>query len=421
MSQALFIAARRLLGRAVLALACAAILPHARAAGDAAALYDRATLEHWGQRYRRSTQKILDEVIRPALLAEERRRLANVRLDMPLHAEGSQRGRPLAFYAEGWRVVMPVYSLKFLDDLCTAYAWLQINGYSLETISDYTAMLRYGKVRPTPEFAPLAALGIPANALEDRRVDELALGHFVTARTFILLHELGHVAHSHRVGRGARSRKNEEEADRFAIDVMARTPLPPLGSLVFFMADASWAGYPASADDTHPLSGARLRTLADRVEDRGLAQRLRELAGLLDDPDIRTGFAAVGKSATLASLKPRRPGELPGPARRGSKEAFAGSYAGQASQRGEPAFPVRIDFRRQGERVQGTYSFGLGIGTLDGRIDGRRLNFAWQWAGDYGRGVFEASRDGNAFNGTWGYRQSADNAGTWNGRRVAAE
>lgn len=407
-----------------LALACAASGLPARAAGDEAGLlYDRATLEYWGQRYQRSTRKILDEAIRPALLSDERRRLAGVQLDMPLYAEGSQHGRPLAFYApfDGSRVVMPVYSLRFLDDLCTAYAWLQINGYSLETISDYTAMLRYGKVRPSPEFAPLAALGIPADALKDPRVDELALGHFVTARTFILLHELGHAYHGHRGGTGARSRKNEEEADRFAAEVMARTPLPPLGSLVFFMADASWAGYPSSADDTHPLSGARLHALAAHVEDRGLAQGLRKLAVLMDDPDIRTGFAAVGRSASLDAIKPRRTGELPGAARIASTEAFSGTYAGEATQRGEPAFPVRIDFRRQGERVQGKYSFGIGFGTLDGRINGNRLNFEWQWAGNYGRGVFEASRDGRVFAGTWGYRQSADNAGKWNGKRAAAE
>lgn len=415
--------ARWLPGWALLILVSTGTALQVRAAEVGAGFYDRATLDYWGQRYQRSTNKILNEIIRPALLGEERRQLSSVRLDMPLYAEGAQRGRPLAFYApyDGSRVVMPVYSLKFLDDLCTAYAWLQINGYSLETISDYTAMLRYGNARPSPAFAPLKALGIPADALKDPRVDELALGHFVTARTFILLHELGHAYYGHRGGTGARSRKNEEAADRFAADVMARTPLPPLGSLVFFMADASWAGYPSTAEDTHPLSGARLRTLADRVEDRGLAQGLRQLAGLVDDPDIRTGFAAVGKSATLESLKPRHPGELPGQAMPGSNQSFSGSYVGQANQRGDAAFPVRIDFRRQGERVQGQYSFGIGIGTFTGRIKGHRLDFEWQWAGNYGRGVFEASRDGNAFVGTWGYRQSVDNAGKWNGRRVAAE
>ena len=394
------------------------LAPQAHA--DADGLYDRATLDQWGQRYQRSTQRIIDEVIRPALLAEEQTRLADAHLDLPVHAEGTQRGRPLAFYADGWRVVMPVYSLKFLDDLCTAYAWLQFNGYSLETISDYTAMLRYGEVQATPAYAPLAALGIPADALDDQRVDELALGHFVTARTFILLHELGHIYHGHRGGTGAQSRANEEAADRFAAEVMARTPLPPLGSLVFFMADASWAGYPAAEDDTHPLSGARLRTLAARVEDRGLARGLDTLAELMDDPDIRTGFAAAGKTASLASLKPRRPGELPGTAQDGAQHAFDGAFVGEANQHGDATFPVRIDFVRDGERVRAQYSFGVGTGHLAGRVTGRRLDFEWQWAGNFGRGVFETSEDGARFDGTWGYLRSHDNAGNWNGGRVAA-
>ena len=64
------------------------------------------------------------------------------------------------------------------------------------------------------------------------------------------------------------------------------------------------------------------------------------------------------------------------------------------------------------------YSFGLGIGAIAGQATGDTLNFAWSWANNYGRGVFEASRDGSAFSGTWGYRESADNAGTWNGQRA---
>lgn len=407
--------------RLVLIIFLWALALPAAATQEWSGLYDRDTLDYWGKRYALSTQKILDEVIRPALLSDEKRRLAHIRLDMPIYADGNMR--PLAFYKpyNDSRVVMPVFSQKFLDDLCTAYAWLQINGYSLETISDYTAMLRYGKALDSPAFAPLKALSIPDNALKNPQVDELALGHFVTARAFILLHEFGHAYYSHHGGTAAQSRKNEEEADRFASKVMARTSLPPLGSLVFFMADASWAGYSTSAQDTHPLSGARLRALAGQVEDRGLAQGLGTLAALLDDADIRTGFAAVGKAATLDSLKPRRPGELVWNIMPGTVELFTGSYQGQATQGNEPAFPVRIDFRRQGDRIRGEYSFGLGMGKLVGQLKERILYFEWKWAGNDGRGIFEISPDGKMFNGTWGYRQSADNAGKWNGKRLVTE
>jgi hypothetical protein len=327
------------------------------------------------------------------------------------------------FYVpSGGAVVMPIFSLKFLDDLCIAYAWLQVNSFSLETISEYTAMLRYKEPPAGGHPAPLAALRIPSNALDDRRVDELALGHFVTARTWLLLHELGHVYHRHAPASYAESRGNEQQADEFATRVMRRTPLPPLGILVFFMADAHWAGYPSAEEDTHPLSGARVRTLAGAVEDRGLAAGLRALAELLDDPDIRAGFVATGKAADASTLAPRRPGALPRPAAGGGGEAsrlaFHGRYGGESVQSADPTpFPIDTVLERRGDRVRGRYTFGLGVGTIDGVIAGDTLRFSWSWAGNHGRGVLQATPDGGAFSGTWGYRESADNAGTWTGQR----
>jgi len=66
--------------------------------------------------------------------------------------------------------------------------------------------------------------------------------------------------------------------------------------------------------------------------------------------------------------------------------------------------------------VTGWYSFGLGIGRIEGKVAGDRLHFAWEWAGNHGRGVLRASGV-NAFGGTWGYRESADGAGVWFGAR----
>jgi hypothetical protein len=181
-------------------------------------------------------------------------------------------------------------------------------------------MLRYKDFADGKAPPPLQALQIPDNALKDPRVDQLALGHFVTARTFILLHELGHLYHAHRATSYEQSRHNEEEADRFAAVVMRRTPLTPLGALVFFFADAHWSGYPSSAQDTHPLSGSRLRSLARQIDDPDIAAGLEKVGEFLDDPDIRAGFAATGKAGELAALAPRRPGEMPrtAPAARGS-------------------------------------------------------------------------------------------------------
>src|SRR5437763_16565059 len=104
-------------------------------AKDLSTIYDVRTLEHWKPRYTVSTQKIFEELIRPWLTAEESRRLGNVVLDFPLLAEGEWRGQPLAFYTPGaTRIIVPVFSLKFLDDLCTSYAWLQLEGFALHQV-----------------------------------------------------------------------------------------------------------------------------------------------------------------------------------------------------------------------------------------------------------------------------------------------
>jgi len=280
-------------------------------------------------------------------------------------------------------------------------------------------MLRYKEFPGGRPPRPLPALQIPDDAIKDSRVDELAQGHFVTARTFILLHELGHIFHSHRGSTIA----NEKQADRFAAEVMRRTVLPPLGIIVFFLFDAHWASYPPGPNDTHPMSGDRLRALAAHIDDRGLAAALHKLGELVDDPDIRVGFAATGSAADMAALAPRRPGELARSWGKGAPAssvtiAFHGRYVGQSAQFTEPKpFPSEVLLQRRGDRVDGQYSFGLGIGTMRGKTMGDMLTFEWSWAKNYGRGVFKADKDGAAFSGTWGYRESADNGGTWNGRR----
>ena len=405
-------------------------------AKDVSSLYDTATLEYWKARYEKSTQKILDTVIVPALTAEERQKLRDARLDFPLYSE-LDKGNPLSFYAPGdGRVVMPVLSLKFLDDLCTAYAWLQINGYGLETISEYTAMLAYRDFPSGRYPPPLTALQIPANALNDRQVDELALGHFVTARTFLLLHELGHIYYGHHWVTTAQSRANEAQADAFAAKVMRRTPLPPLGMLVFFMADAHWSAFPVGDTEqqwqehlrqtgTHPLTGERLHILAREIGDRELAGLLDQLATLLEDADAQASIIATARASDESILAPRRPGELPRlasnatPRDRTARLAFDGNYIGRFVQNSDPRpFSVEATFERHGGSVKGRYSFGLGVGQIEGTVDGDTLNGRWIWSGNDGRFTLRASRDGASFSGTWGYRESPTNAGTWTGDRA---
>ena len=105
-------------------------------------------------------------------------------------------------------------------------------------------------------------------------------------------------------------------------------------------------------------------------------------------------ITAVGRTATPTTLGPRRPGALPTLSRpqTADSSAFNGSFVGQFTQNSDPGNPGQIAavLQRNGSAV---------------------------W-GNYGRGVLHATGGGSGFTGTWGYRESADNAGTWTARRA---
>jgi hypothetical protein len=386
-------------------------------AKDMSSMYHAATLEKWAPRYSASTNRILNNFVFKYLTAEERRQLENVRIDFPLVAEGSERGNPLAFYAPNhqMRVVFPIFSMKFLDDLSIAYAWLQLNGYVLDTVSEYTAMLVYkdlGGRYPSP----LQALQIPADALQDKKVDELAVNHFVTARMFILLHELGHVYYGHTGRTDSSSIAQEVQADQFALEVMSRSPVPPIGALLFFMADASMAEYPPRAR-THPLSGKRLQALGMKMQDPQMKQQMFQLAELLDDPDTRRGGILAAKAMDEAGLTPRRTHQpvIRANAGAGGSAAFHGRCSGQFFQRTDPGEPVALEMvlQRTGNSVRGRYTVGLGTGTLEGTVTGTSLHLQWQWGNKYGRGILATSDNGAHLQGNWGFHESSQDGGTW--------
>lgn len=58
----------------------------------------------------------------------------------------------------------------------------------------------------------------------------------------------------------------------------------------------------------------------------------------------------------------------PGTGRRGGAPAFHGRFVGEMTQFGEAPepFPVGFSLQRRGDRVSGSYSFGIGVGTVEG-------------------------------------------------------
>jgi hypothetical protein len=105
--------------------------------------------------------------------AEERARLHGAQFRFQARDPASE---PFGFYSTRETVVASVSSLKFLDDLCVAAAWLDLSGFEQQTIADYMLVLRYwrcsqGDKRPPK---PLDALCIPTVALANRRVEARA-------------------------------------------------------------------------------------------------------------------------------------------------------------------------------------------------------------------------------------------------------
>lgn len=434
----------RRLGLLMISVLMLAPAGDARAA-DLSRLYDQSTLQYWQGRYRASAQRTLDLILKTN--PQYRDRLAEVHLDLPLFAEGADRGNALQFWSTYPRrpiVHMPVLSLKFLDDLSTAYAWLTVNGYDVETVSNYVAMVAYRKPADFPggRFPlPLAAL-VPddTNPLGNQRVNDLSLAILVSARAFILGHELGHIYYDHvpykdlpPETRREKSQANEMQADAFGLALLRNTGLPPLGMIVYFMAAANWD---PSTPTTHPLTGARLEALARQLTAQAegfahgdpselarvkfVAEGLAVIAQDLELPEVRISPAVVGPRTDLASLRPHRPHQLmaqPAVQSGGAHtQPFNGVYDGKMTRkvRGETeTLPFEATFQRDGDGVTGRFAFGAGEGAMRGVISGDKLYFNWQSADSFGKGVLQANADGSEFSGTWGYRESRDGGGIW--------
>lgn len=444
---------------AATAFAAAVLLaPAPGAAKDMSSLYDDATLAHWQPRYRKNILWNVENVILPKLTVRERRSFAKLRFEFPLRGIGNNALSFHSTLSPSPRVVVPVLSIKNFDDMSIALAWLQLNGYTLQTAYDYIAMLKYRGAR---DFGgryppPLKALRIPDNALENSGVDGLSKKILKSALIFILLHEMGHVHFGHPgYGPGvarAQARNNEAQADQFAIDVTRRMGVAPVGIVFFFqaLAHATPNRGDFSDDDaydahlrqaTHPLTNDRLRLLAaafrknpgdfaKEYQDAAegiknvtfIANQLSQVADILADRGVQRLISEVGRKTTLSTLAPRRPDEALGLSAdqnltRGDLAPFHGVNDGEFTSQGQ-AIGIRVILRRKGARVAGQYSYRAGGGSLRGLIEGDMLAFEWREGGSTGRGLFRIKHGGETFSGTWGVGPSPDNGGRWTGARV---
>ena len=125
-------------------------LAHAQGATD---IYSNDALASDQPRYEGRIHKLFQAGLWNYMDADEKSALSEVVIELP--PRGSS---PLDAYSERSNgtptVVLPILTLKFIEDLCAAYAWRARNAYSLEPMDEYVAMLKYRRPDDFPDGRP---------------------------------------------------------------------------------------------------------------------------------------------------------------------------------------------------------------------------------------------------------------------------
>jgi len=204
------------------------------------------------------------------LAYEHRQKLSNVKLNMPLQGE-----HPLQYGAQPWNktIIIPISSVKFLDELTIVWAWFEENNCDTAYITSYLSSV-LGK-RETQE-APLQAFGLNMSVIKNKRVNSLSLKLHKSAIYFLMAHEAGHIVHNHKVNlKGYESQAQELAADNYALNAMASIGVMPAGMLQYFISSYMFEPFPdlktweyqqnTIGELTHPLASERLHNIANRL------------------------------------------------------------------------------------------------------------------------------------------------------------
>jgi len=303
--------------------------------GEPAHLYDRPVLEAEVRRYNRLIELLYRNHFQPHLAPDQRTQLDPVEFRMPLRRSNHalvefsvthDHGRPI--------VVMPAEALKFFEDLSTAFAWAWSNAYRFDTIDLYLAMLNHksGHTFSAGRLPdPINALNVPRNALENARVDEMSLRLRNSGLAFILAQALGQiVTGQHNPGplTITQIRARRMEADRFALDLLERARIIPMGVVIYLHArtfgesdnrpvrSVSSREARRATDPVHPRSSKRFVAMAQTIADQGeresdperresflsLAERVSWIASVGENGETLRCLETVARSSTVDAL-----------------------------------------------------------------------------------------------------------------------
>jgi hypothetical protein len=395
--------------------------------------YDAATLTAWSSRVVPGIEQTLREDLLPRVPPESRQALRGVALRFPLEDGQVPFGFKSRWDAKA--IVLPASSMRLFRDLCVAYAWLSRNGYTTDTVSDYLTMLRSqwpSEALRRGKHTPLETLGVPVDAMNDSRVELIATATFSSGMTFIMGHELGHIAYRHpaysAVSR-AEARANEASADEFALELMKQLGVAPIGVLIFFTAVAHWEldGMATAGDRherTHPLNADRInhvgqwmlsnadafsRSAANPARARAELDRIAPQFFKISEALASEGASVLlrlrGLTVTADGLTPRRASDPLIPLRPDSgkpSRRWDGVFIGEWISAGGTANPAAMQLSPAAEGVRGFYVFGAGRVRLEGEPDGNELHYRWSLDdANRGTGVLRVSGDGRQLTGTW--------------------
>ena len=418
-------------------------------------LYPEKKLQADAARWSEQIQAEYRDTILPQLTDEERSALGTVKIEVPL---SGPNGDPFSFYNDDkGTIYLPALSLRFFSDLCVANAWLNAHGYDGTTVRDYVGvLLREATLSPgAPLPAVFRTLDIPDNAREESAVANRVDRNFGNTIVFLLAHELGHALKKHDTHSRdpVQKRRQEIEADAFAIEVMRRIGQVPLGvefwfdverighvqgirrvTSARFPTEAEWQKYLAGLD--HPVTSERLDALATAVEKapdsfaRNQADQARWTRNSkifaqymrLGAPSAAIGAARVAeyervRDLHLEDLKPRKAAfTMPGS---DQEPAFNGLFAVRrtAAEGGQDRMDLLL--LRMGDDVTGGYSNGKIDGFIQGDIRNGVLHFTWREGNANGHGVAQAQ--GETLRGTWGLGESEQGAGEFSAERQKKE
>ena len=423
-------------------------------AADLSGLYSDHTLQYWQGKYAPHMQWNFKKLVLGSLTPDERRTVGRVRLEMPLRAPGSQAGDPVVYYADGHRIVMPVQSIKFFDDLAQAWAYAWSNKLNMEYVTNYISMLKY-HAAPAGGFpAPLQALGIPEDAWKtDKAMDDVSQRILKSAMVFIMAHELAHIMYAHpgyAAVPASVAQANELQADQFATEIMRRIAVAPGGMVNMFMlfahysptrgdfeSEAAWKEFRQSRA-THPVSATRLRAMArdltrsprdfsaaESDSQAGqrrvlyIASQINHIADILADSHMQRFISAKARNLDLASIRYSKHGKAAMHPRSGG--LLSGDYRGVfrrlISAGGQEEVAISLQLKRQGKRVHGSFDFGFGAGKLEGVVIDGVLHFQWSLGNTYGQGVLRKGSAAGQLSGHIGYAASDRTAGSWHLQR----